>query len=629
VMLTGGSPFSVHGEVASGGLTDLRLYSDAGKEVPYLLVLPAHGSDQRMNARPLAIAPAKKLSGFEVDLGAARTVDLIQLVGLPAPFLKRVRLDGSGDRAHWTELVGEATLFDLPAEKLTLLELGFAAGDYRYLRMTWDDSSSARMPLPSVVRVRYLPSHTPSAVVPLTVPLSFTRRASEPGKSRYSIRLPGAHLPLVALRLTVSDGNVLRPARVDEARLSGSNVAPYTLGAAMLRRTTRDGAVAASLDIPIQPPREDRLELVVDDGDNPPLPLTGITGVFAELPFVFFQAEAIGRVQARYGVPSLAAPRYDLEALRDSVPALHLVAARWGDTTRLQPAAAAVGDGIPTGGAPLDVGLFRWSRGILDTLPGLAVLRLDVAALAHSRLSDIRIADPSGNQVPYLLEHLDGPLTDSLDELRRIPAADSASRERTVSRYRLRLPYDSLSEARLVLRTPARVFRRRVRIEAPPPADPRRASVGPVVVASADWVHADADTPAPALTLAIPPVTRDDLQIVVEEGDNEPLPLERPVLLLPGYELRFLSDGASRMRLLYGRKDIGAPSYDIALLGPRLVGVPANEAGLEPEGAPVARAANAMPGRIFWAVLVAAVIVLIVIIARLLKQGAPTGEVPQ
>jgi len=419
---------------------------------------------------------------------------------------------------------------------------------------------------------------------------------------------------------------VLRAARVDEARLAGSNVRPFMLGASTLRRTARDGAVAASLDIPITPPAEDRLELVVDDGDNPPLPLAGITGVFAELPFVFFQASAAGRIEARYGVSSLAAPRYDLEVLRDSVSALHLVAARWGDTTRLQPAAAAGGGGIPTGGAPVDVGMFRWSRGILDTLPGLAVLHLDAAVLAHSRIMDLRIADPSGNQVPYLLEHLDGPLTDTLDELRRIPSTDTASREHALSRYRLHLPYDSLADARLVLRTPARVFRRGVRIEAPPPADPRRAGGGPIVVASAEWVHAESDTPAPALILAIPPATRDDLQVVIEEGDNEPLPLERPELLLPGYELRFLSDGASRMRLLYGRIDIGAPAYDIALLGPRLVGVPANEAGLEAEGAPVARATKAMPGRIFWGVLVAAVLVLIVIIARLLKQGAPGGE---
>jgi len=622
-ILVGGVPFKVDARTATNGLSDLRLYGSDGKEVPYLLVLPRRGDDQRVSARPLPITPSKRTSGFEVDLGAARTVDLLQVLGLPAPFLKRVRLDGSGDRVHWMLLVGEGTLFDLPREQLKLLELGFTAGDYRYLRLTWDDSTSGTMPLPSSVRVRYIPSTVVRPAEPLLVSLAFTRRPSEPGKSRYIVRLPGARLPIVALRLTVSDSNVMRMSRVTEARLSGNDVTPFTIGGTFLRRTARDGAVASQLEIPIQPPVESRLELVVDDGDNPPLSLSAVTGVAAELPFIFFQAAAAGTISARYGVPPLTAPRYDLEALRDSVAALDLVAARWGDTARLQPAAASTGNGIPTGGAPIEVSSFRWTRGILDSTPGLAVLHLDAAVLAHSRLTDIRIADPVGKQVPYLFEHLDGPLTDSLPPLEPLPRADTTARERALSRYRVRLPFDSLGGARLVLRTSSRVFRRRVRIEAPAPNDPRRAGNGPITVSSADWLHADADSPAPALTLAIPPATRDDLQVVVEEGDNEPLPLERPVLLLPGYELRFLSDGASRMRLLYGRRDIGAPTYDIALLGPRLVGVPANEAGLEPEGAPVARATNAMPGRIFWGVLITAVLVLLVIIARLVTQGAP------
>ena len=592
--------------------------------MPYLLVRREQRIGPRTAAPALAITPTKFSSGFEIDLRVARTVDLIQVNGLPAPFLKRVRLEGSGDRAHWTLLVSEGTLFDLPRERLTQLELAFPAGDYRYLRLTWDDRSSGRMPLPAAVFARVVASTAPPPPT-LTVPLTFTRRPSEPGKSRYAVRLPGTRLPIAALRLTVTDTNVLRNARVTEARLTGSDVAPAPLGAATLRRAAFGNAFASALEIPIDAPREDRVELTIDDGNNPPLALTSVVAVFAELPFVFFQAKAPGTLSARYGAPGLAAPSYDLEALRDSVGRLHLALAQWGDVVRIAEQNASPDEGIPVAGAPIDAARFRWSRAVEDSAPGLAVVRLDVAALAHSDLTDLRIVDPTGHQVPYLFEHLEGPLTDTLPMLERLPRAGGASAERAVTRYRLRLPFDSLDDAQLVLRTSARVFRRRIRLEMPAREDSRRAE-RTVVAASAEWAHAEPDTPAPALTMALPRAPRDAIEIVVDEGDNEPLPLDAPVLLLPNYELRFLSDGGGHARLLYGRRDLGPPQYDIALLGPRLVGVPANEASLAPEGAPAVMALSTMPGRVFWAVLIVAVLVILVIITRLVVAPPPVAE---
>jgi hypothetical protein len=140
-------------------------------------------------------------------------------------------------------------------------------------------------------------------------------------------------------------------------------------------------------------------------------------------------------------------------------------------------------------------------------------------------------------------------------------------------------------------------------------------------VADAQWAHADPDTPAPALIVSLPAIARDSAEVVIDEGDNTPLPLDAPLLLLPGYQLRFLGDGKDGLELLYGNRDASAPRYDIALLGPRLVGVPANEVSMGPEGTPHEIATNAIPGRVFWGVLITAVLVLLVIVARLVKGG--------
>ncbi len=76
-----------------------------------------------------------KTSGFEIDLGQAIVIDRVRVDGITSPFLKRVRLEGSGDRARWTLLVDEGTLFDLPAERLVQTELAFRPGAYRYVRL--------------------------------------------------------------------------------------------------------------------------------------------------------------------------------------------------------------------------------------------------------------------------------------------------------------------------------------------------------------------------------------------------------------------------------------------------------------------------------------------------------------
>ena len=107
------------------------------------------------SAQTLAIAPVEtptlKTSGFEVDLGQAVTIDRFRIDGLAPPFLKRVRLEGSGDRERWTLLVAEGTVFNLPEERLVQTELAFTPGPYRYVRVTWDDTRSGQLPRPVVL----------------------------------------------------------------------------------------------------------------------------------------------------------------------------------------------------------------------------------------------------------------------------------------------------------------------------------------------------------------------------------------------------------------------------------------------------------------------------------------------
>ena len=173
----------------------------SNREVPYLMILPAAPEPKWIEGRLSPLAVTRKTSGFQIDLGRPRLMDSVQIEGLPAPFVKRCILEAGNDAGEWRRLSSDATVFDLPAEKLRLLEIEFPQGEFRYLKITWDDSASARIPMPRSVAVRLVSAG--SLPPRLQVPLQFERRGSEPGVSRYRLRLPGAPLPITEIKLSV------------------------------------------------------------------------------------------------------------------------------------------------------------------------------------------------------------------------------------------------------------------------------------------------------------------------------------------------------------------------------------------------------------------------------------------
>lgn len=623
-LLVGGAPvrYAGDGEAAMpiSGLEDLRLQDTAGREVPYLLMLPVSTAPPEIAGRLTATPATRTESGFEVDLGRIERVDRLSLRGLPNPFLKRFSLEGSGDRRRWIVLVDAGTVFDLPDEGLTRMRVDFRPTEVRYLRWIWSDATSARAPMPLAASARRVEDARPVATERL--PLDFERRPSEPRLSRFRVRLPGRNLPIAALEFEVAAGDLSRPIRVQEPRLTGNLVEPVVLGRGTLRRSAQADAVATAFSVPFAlAPVGAELEVVVDDGDNPPLELLAVGARLRTLPWIFFESPDGRPLIARFGRRSAVAPRYDLEASRQAAQRSEATLATWGPTRQLveTPPAAEPDFAAVALGARIDTQRFEYARDLPATPAGMNRLVLDLAALAHSNLSDLRIVTGEGQQVPYLLERQEEPLSAVL-ELK--PAGDRA--EAGTSRYEIELPTSSLPPSRLILATTGRVFERHVRIwqrmmADQPPAPPRR------YVRQVRWLHADPSTPAPDLVIELPSLAARALEIEIEEGDNQPLPLGAAHLLVPSWRLRFFG-GRADLRLLYGRADLAAPRYDLALLGPRLVGTEGHEVLLGPE-LPVGlaeRATDESP-RLFWILLALSVVALFVLLTRLLR-GPHAGE---
>ena len=619
-LLTGSRPVSPSGE---GGLEDFRLFDRSGREVPYLVVSTASSAPRWIGGSTSAIPVTKSESGFELDLGEVAAVDRLRVSGIRPPFLKRFRLEGSGDRVHWVVLAGEATMFDLPGESLKATEIGFAAGSFRFLRLTWDDRQSARVTAPE--RVSAMTLDGPAPPPPRAIPVRYETRPSEPNRSRFRIQLPGPGLPIVAFQISVRAGNLLRPAEITEARLSGDVIAPVRLGSATLRRTEIGGVAASDMRIPVTAPQETQVELSIDDGDNPPPDIVEIRAELGPLPWIYFESPDGGVLEGRFGDPKLPAPKYDLESMRQYVASRKLVDASWGPRRDLVPAAAEPSAALlPDRGAVLEVAPSSVRREIGASPAGLTAVVLDAEVLAHAGdVADVRIVDAEGRQVPYILEACAEPLSIDLAALESVPAPPGGSSR--VSRYEARLPFATLPRARLVLTTTARVFERSVELLVRVPARPEE-EASTRTLAQVSWRHADLDHAAAPLILDVPAGSGAKLELDVDEGDNGRLPLDRPRLMLPMYRLRFFRRGSEALRLVYGGSHDGPARYDIALLAPTLLGSPAHEVALGGAPGPGATLTPepSIDSRLFWGALIGATLLLLLIIVRLVRKQEQT-----
>ena len=146
----------------------------------------------------------------------------------------------------------------------------------------------------------------------------------------------------------------------------------------------------------------------------------------------------------------------------------------------------------------------------------------------------------------------------------------------------MRLPYEALPDARLVLSTQARVFKRSVTLSSVVPAAERRPA-RLVTHGNVTWVHADEATAAPTITFPLPESIEGDLFLIVEEGDNQPLPIDKATILLPSYAMRLFRRPDLPLRLIYGKDRVPAPRYDLQLLAPQLMGRLAEEVTPGPE----------------------------------------------
>src|SRR4029453_6302520 len=91
-------------------------------------------------------------------------------------------------------------------------------------------------------------------------------------------------------------------------------------------------------------------------------------------------------------------------------------------------------------------------------------------------------------------------------------------------------------------------------------------------------------TAAPPLAFSLPDsALTEDLYLLIDEGDNQPLPIDKVTLLVPQYAVRLFRRDNQPLRLLYGRDDLDSPRYDLQLLSGQVLGRTAEDVSAGPE----------------------------------------------
>ena len=556
-------------EHSQPGLADLRIVSDDGREVPYVLDVDVPRTAERRRSGRLVETQSerKRMSAWVVDFETAAPFDRLELDIDGSDFSKRLDLETSLDGRQWTR-VGEATwvfdqawrgrrIHDTALEQDTPLTA-------RYVRITVDDWRSTPVTLRGVTAV--LTSHLGGRR--WTRDASLVRLDTPPGQpSRYRVDIP-AGAPVERVAIATDDVAFWRDVRVFESGPRGT-VEPVS-GRETIYRVRLDDADldAERLDVDLARPVAAPLIIEVEDGDSPPLarPRVTLSGMERR---ALVPATAAG-LTLYYGNAATRRPVYDLEALRSRLSLVE----RYPQAT-LGPEA-----GNPRF-APLAPMAFLASRGAVAETSRWTVARplriaggddvytLTLAAgdLIYLRpdLGDIRLVDGEGRQVPYVLEPRAAAARVALTVQPGTPR-DNAPR---TSAWQLAVPStvpDATSQSALPLAGVELFFADGFYTRPAVLLAPDRRSPHGQRVLVQDTLRASrrvtAGTPD-AQVFALDDLRTATLGLEVGNGDNAPLTLQRADAVVWVPRLTFKAAGGE-YRLLFGNPEATAPTYDLA-----------------------------------------------------------------
>ena len=289
-------------------LGDLRLYAADGHEVPYALST-ARGSSEtdQKDVKVLQPGVAGDKTQFFLDMNELAEYDRITLKLRAKNYVSKVRVEGQDDLhgAHWSTLAN-TIVYDLSDDNLggnTTLRLPVTR--YKYLRITMEGAVKP-------VDVEGATANIREEEKAVWRNISSAPKREEQNKETiFTFSVP-ANVPLERLEFTIDAGqpNFKREVEVQ----SGKNEWPGSTGELsrvhMVRHGQKIDFEQSMLDLgEIRP---ETLKVIIHNGDDPPLKITGVRLQQYERRVYFNSADS---PHLYYGDEKLDEPVYDYAKL--------------------------------------------------------------------------------------------------------------------------------------------------------------------------------------------------------------------------------------------------------------------------------------------------------------------------
>ena len=373
-------------DVARPALEDLRLFDDAGSEVPYLIEHPVPVKKVVQNVKSFHISLTLSNTIIVLETGLTQPLDDVTLETPAENFLKSVRIEGSTDLKRWQTLEEGQPIFRQP-NGANRLHVSFPAGTWPWLRLTVDDQRTPPIPFTGAhIRVAVT---EPAPTV--WMPVAIAERNENPGETRLALNLGAANLSLTAVQIETAEPLFSRQVTFAVPQISEDSIREQTIGQGAIYRVAIEGQPSVeSLLAPLESlVRSRELLLFIRNQDSPPLSITAVR-VERRPVYLVFLARQAGAYHLLTGNGQCAAPRYDLAALDMNLKSMAVA------PIKLPPPAnnpdyrsPEVLPGIEPTGAALDVTVWKFRKPVKIARDGAQQLELDPDVLAHA-LPDFR-----------------------------------------------------------------------------------------------------------------------------------------------------------------------------------------------------------------------------------------------
>ncbi len=307
-------------------LSDFRIVDSRGSEVPYAVVFET-GLQRETNLRGTELNreyPDSSTSRVTVDFGSPVTKNRIRVETTGNSFRRMVRVEGSDDLREWSTLLPEGWLIaagDTPEKRFESLDIG--PNTYRYVRV-----SLSKMPdekeAPGILQVscRHLVVRRPSEAAVQAVLAAY---GTKDRTSTAEVDFGKRNLPVQRLQLLLGRD----PARIFEKRCDvyGRNSRQHTerirfesgeygktrtvespweyLGSAVIYRNAQgQGSLALAVASKFR-----YVQIRIEDGDSPPLEVSGVMG-YAVPAYLVFEPAGHSRFDLYAGNAEAPVPRY-------------------------------------------------------------------------------------------------------------------------------------------------------------------------------------------------------------------------------------------------------------------------------------------------------------------------------